>query len=346
MRSVSTVGRHPLSEGNNNPNNEISGLTDEELRKLALKPLADPVIEAMFANEDVAGLAAQSLVNAVLEIDGDPTMGKVIRLSTQKTAPNILYRGYRLDIECLSEKELSDTEVQLTPMNMVNRGFLHAGQLAGINAKRGDTMREVLNKMPRILMINLNWFEDRPKHPDFTQPVDLIYRKPDPETHVYQTASDKVHIYNVEIPKFIRKFLPDLKSKPYDPKAPRLHYWLWALTESQVSGVSLTEVISMSDVLQEFVKNDKGFEQYTERYEDVSGDLAVRRVFAAWTAERDILDIVRAEGDKLRAEKDARNFLSLGVAPEIVAQALEMTLEEVLELAPDTNQNSCIATDS
>ena len=172
--------------------------------KLALKPLADPVVEAIFANEDVAGLAVRSLVNAVLEIDGDPPMGKITRLTTQKTVSNILSRGYRLDIEGVSEKELSDTEIQLTPMNMVNRGFLQAGQLAGINAKRGDTMREVLKKMPRILMINLNWFEDRPKHPDFTQPVDLMYRKPNPETKVYERASEKVHIYNVDYPNKIK----------------------------------------------------------------------------------------------------------------------------------------------
>ena len=105
----------------------------------------------------------------------------------------------------------------------------------------------------------------------------------------------------------------------------------------------------MSDVLQEFVRNDEGFEQYTERYEEVSGDLAVRRQFAAWTAERDILDIARdagraegrtegeaigeARGEKKQAEKDARNLLSLGVAPEIIANAIGMPLEEVLELA-------------
>ena len=66
---------------------------------MALTPLADPVIEAIFTNEDVAGLAAQSLVNAVLEIDGDPLMGKITRLTAQKTVANILHRGYRLDIE-------------------------------------------------------------------------------------------------------------------------------------------------------------------------------------------------------------------------------------------------------
>ena len=323
-----------------NHNTETDNLSDEELLKLALKPLADPVVEAMFTNEDVAGLAAQSLVNAVLEIDGDPPMGKIIRLTTQKTVSNIFSRGYRLDIEGISEKELSDTEIQLTPMNMVNRGFLQAGQLAGINAKRGDTMREVLNKMPRILMINLNWFKDRPKHPDFTQPVDLMYRKPNPETKAYERASEKVTIYNVEIPKFIEKVLSNLKGTLYDPKKPRLYYWLWALCESQTNGISLTEVIKMNAALSDFVKNDSGFEQYVDRYEEVSNDLTVRRMFAAWTAEMDKLDIVRAlgmaegkaEGEKEKAIKDARNFLSLGVAPEIVAQGVELSLEEVLEL--------------
>ena len=277
-------------------NSEIGKLSDEELLKLTLKPLADPVIEAMFTNEHVAGLAAQSLVNAVLEIDSDPPMGKITRLTTQKTASNILGRGYRLDIEGLSENELSDIEIQITPMNMVNRGFLQASQLAGINAKRGDSMHEVLMKMPRILMINFNWFMDRPKHPDFTQPVDLMYRKPDPITKIYERASDKIHIYNVEITKFIKKVMPGLKSKPYDPKTPRLHYWLWALCESHTCGISLTEVIKLSSVLQEFVKNDSGFEQYAERYEDVCNDLFVRRQFAAWTAEMDKLDIMRAVG--------------------------------------------------
>jgi len=297
--------------------------------------LADPVVEAMFANEDVAGLAAQSLVNAVLEIDGDPPMGKITRLTTQKTVSNLLSRGYRLDIEGLSEKELSDIEIQLTPMNMVNRGFLQAGQLAGINAKRGDTMREVLKKMPRILMINLNWFEDRPKHPEFTQPVDLMYRKPYPKTKVYERASDKVHIYNVEMTKFVEKILPHLKGKPYDPKTPRLHYWLWALCESQTNCISLMEVIQMNAALQEFVKNDSGFEQYADRYEEVSSDLAVRRQFAAWTAEMDKLDIAEALGKQKKAIEIARNFLALGIAPEIVANGSGLSLEEVQELSKE-----------
>jgi predicted transposase/invertase (TIGR01784 family) len=318
-----------------------TSLNEEQLRKLILKPLADPVVAAIFANENVAGIAAQSLVNAVLEIDGDPPMGKVIHLTTQKTIENIFSRGYRLDIEGASDNELTDVEIQLTPLNMVDRSFLQAGQLAAANAKIGDKMSDVLRKMPRILMINLNWFENRPKHPDFTQPIDLIYRKPDPETKEYSMASDKVHIYNVEITKFIKNVLPEFKRKPYSPKVPRLYYWLWALTESQSKGIQLMEVIQMSEALQEFVKDDKGFEQFTERYEEVNDDMAVRRQFAAWTTEMDKLDVVRAigisegkaAGIREKALDAARSLLSLGVAPEIVAKGVKLTLEEVIGLA-------------
>ena len=326
---------------NNNQDENIENtiMSDEDLRKLILKPLADPVVEAIFANEDVAGLAAQSLVNAVLEMDGDPPMGEIIRLTAQKTSTNLFSRSFRLDIEGLANGELCDIEVQLNSMRMTDRAFLYAGQLAGINAKRGDTMPQVLKKMPRILMININWFEVRPDHPDFTQPVDLMYRKPSPKTNKYELASDRVHIYNVDVSNFMENVLQELKEKPYDPAAPKLFYWLWALGEAQTSGKSLLEVIQLSAALQEHVKNDKGFSQYTERYEEVSDDMAVRRQFAIWTNERDILESVRAEGEKSKAIKAARNLLSLGIAPELIAKGVELPLEKVLALKPTTPPN-------
>ena len=232
-----------LDSEKENQNTVTDKMSDEELLKLTLKPLADPVIEAIFTSEDVAGLAAQSLVNAVLEIDGDPLMGKITRLTTQKTVSNILSRGYRLDIEGLSEK-------------------------------------------------------------------------------------------------FIERVLSDLKNKQYDPKTPRLHYWLWALCESQTNGISLTEVIQMSEALQEFLKTDVGFEQYADRYEEVSSDLAVRRQFAAWTAEKDKLDIMRAvgraegrvEGIQEKAILSAKRMLAKGISPEITADCQDLPLSQVQDL--------------
>ena len=74
--------------------------------------------------------------------------------------------------------------------------------------------------------ITVNWFDDRPKHPDFTQPVDLMYRKPDPVTKAYSAASDRVHIYNVSITKFMEKFLGRLaiKCEAQFHCDPGLHY--------------------------------------------------------------------------------------------------------------------------
>ncbi|MDR3239189.1 MAG: hypothetical protein LBT44_03765, partial [Clostridiales bacterium] len=48
-----------------------------------LKPFADPIMEAVFANKDVAGLAARSLINAVLDDSGDPVIGEITRLTPQ-----------------------------------------------------------------------------------------------------------------------------------------------------------------------------------------------------------------------------------------------------------------------
>jgi hypothetical protein len=54
-----------MDEHEINHENEID--LDQEL---VMSPLADPVIEAIFANVEVAGLAAGSLIRVVLEADG------------------------------------------------------------------------------------------------------------------------------------------------------------------------------------------------------------------------------------------------------------------------------------
>ena len=118
----------------------------------------------------------------------------------------------------------------------------------------------------------------------------------------------------------------------------------------------------MNGVLQEFVKNDSGFEQYAERYEDISSDLFVRRQFAAWSAEMDIAEIWKAEGKaegkaeeraestkrmaeeraesirRMAEEKDnsAKRMLMNGISLEIIADCLDMPLSRVQELAIQT----------
>ena len=198
----------------------------------------------------------------------------------------------------------------------------------------------------------LNWFDIRKDHPDFTQPVDLMYRKPDPVTNAYSAASDRVHIYNVSVTKFKENILPGLKGKPYDPKAPRLFYWLWAFAEAHSARISLLEVIQMNAALQEFIKDDRGFEQYKERYEEVSDDLAVRRQFAIWTCEMNKIDLAKAQGreegreegrmegitegiEKGMAEEQRRiilNFLKIGTPTDLIVKATELSEDEIKKI--------------
>jgi len=197
-----------------------------------LKPFADPVMEAVFANKDVAGLAARGLINAVLAESGDPLIGEITQLTPQKSMPDILGRGYRFDIEArVDNRELADIEVQLRYMDMNNRGLLYGGRFLDDNAERGAEMETVIETMPRVIIINLLHFNLRKKHSDFHQPVELMYRKP-AKNGIYERASDRMVIHNIELKKFMKYKLPDIVGKSYSSATPELYYWLWALCAS------------------------------------------------------------------------------------------------------------------
>jgi flagellar biosynthesis/type III secretory pathway protein FliH len=178
---------------------------------------------------------------------------------------------------------------------MNDRGILYAGRFMDDNARRGDTMENVLANIPRVIVINLLHFNLRKKHDDFHQPVDLTYRKPAKDETI-ERASSKISIHNIELKKFVRHALPHLENKPYRKDTPVLHYWLWALCKAENENKSLGEVIKMSDALSEFAEKDTGFKQYAGRYEQISSDLQVRRVYAMWTEGMSAIDQAKAEG--------------------------------------------------
>jgi hypothetical protein len=303
-----------------------------------MKPFADPVIEAVFANEAVAGLAMRSFINAVLTHTGDRPIGEVVRLTPQKTVPNVLARGYRLDLDARSgDGSIADTEVQFRKMDMNNRAFLTGGRLIGEQAEKGQRLETVLAQMPRVIVINVCLFGLRGTHKGFHQPVELAYRLPDEETGGYERASDRLEIHNLELPKFEKHILPELTGKSYSGSEPKIHYWLWAMWKSQRESITMKEVIQMEPALKSFAETDAGFAQYTERYEDISRDDRIRLQYAMWTEGMSALDQARFEGKSEGiAEGEARGevkgitkghnemfdaFRKLGVSPEILAKA-------------------------
>ena len=321
--------------------------TDENIARsgidftVPLKPFADPVFEAVFANKDVAGIAARSFINAILAESGDPLIGEITQLTPQKSMSNILGRGYRFDIEARVEnRELADIEVQLRYMDMNNRGLLYGSKFLDENAERGAKMEAVLETMPRVIIINLLYFDLRKGYPDFHQPVELMYRKPK-DTGEYERASDRMIIHNIELKKFMKHKLPDLKNNPYSKETPALYFWLWALCVSHEENKPLGEVIRMDPVLAEFAEKDEGFKQYAERYEEISTDLNVRRMYAIWTEGMSALDQARTEGIAEGKEEErieiARSLIELGSSTEIIILATKLPVEKIEELREEYN---------
>ena len=58
---------------------------------MPMSPLADPVFSAIYANADVAGLAMESFICAVLEADNETLVGKVTSVTPQQVQlqPNV-----------------------------------------------------------------------------------------------------------------------------------------------------------------------------------------------------------------------------------------------------------------
>ena len=83
---------------------------------IAMSPLADPVMGAIFSNAEEAGLAAESLVRVTLEADGNSAlMGRVTRVTPQRTYLDPQKRGCRVD---------SRAQVQCKTAYLLSRGLL------------------------------------------------------------------------------------------------------------------------------------------------------------------------------------------------------------------------------
>ncbi|MCL2015053.1 MAG: hypothetical protein FWG68_02265 [Defluviitaleaceae bacterium] len=70
-----------------------------------MSPLADPVISGIFANVEVAGKAADSLIRNTLATDGE-TIGKILKVTPQYTSDDPLLRGCRIDVDAEYTKKV------------------------------------------------------------------------------------------------------------------------------------------------------------------------------------------------------------------------------------------------
>ena len=80
---------------------------------IILSPLADPVFGAIYANAEVAGLAMDSFISAVLETENESLAGKIKSITPQQVHTSPRRRSCRVDVESDTyENENVVTEVQ------------------------------------------------------------------------------------------------------------------------------------------------------------------------------------------------------------------------------------------
>jgi hypothetical protein len=119
------------------------GKDSREWRR-APSPIADPMVEAMFASAEGAGLAAQSLFGGRFAEDGEP-FGTVVWMKTQDAFTLPGERGCRVDITARTDRDevvLGEVQV-LADKTLLDRDLFEAAR-AHTAHKGGLPVREVV----------------------------------------------------------------------------------------------------------------------------------------------------------------------------------------------------------
>jgi hypothetical protein len=123
---------------------------DTNEKDIVLSPLADPVVSAIFSDKETAGLAAASLVNAVLQEDsGALRIGEIISVTPQRYHKLPGERGCRVDIELTTaNNERVIAEVQLSTNHWIlHRSFFSASRIVSDTSTPGATSDEMAAAM-------------------------------------------------------------------------------------------------------------------------------------------------------------------------------------------------------
>ncbi|GHU79420.1 transposase [Clostridia bacterium] len=240
----------------------------------ALPPLADVVFGDMLANEQDAGLAAFVLINAVLLDSGDKLISRIVKLNPQRVDLSATERGYRVDIEAISEDNaITIFELQLGSLMVMNERALILGQKAlSRNAQRGQDWREVAQDMPRVIAINIMDFNLRKTGKNFHQVAEFVYREKPREV-----AVDLMVVHDIQLPRF-RKAQINYKNP--------LHCILKALVDAQDKRLTLKEVVDVNNQLARYAAKSPGFQQLIDRHQLVNASPQARQNYFVWANDQ------------------------------------------------------------
>jgi len=284
-----------------------------------LNPLADIVFSCIF--QDMEGAPAmKELINAVLANAGDEPIAEIIEMRSQypQMAQRPGGKSGRLDVKAKTAGgELVNTEVQLGFQEyFVDRELFYGGKMMVEELKAGQTYHD----MPRTKVIAFMDFILREDSPDIVQPIKFMYTK-----KPARAASDKICIYNVELPKFTAEYgsIEDVSGEA--GKGDSLLEWLYMLTR----GYQSEEEMGMLE------ERTAGLSNFTDLYKKANADQKLRDMYEyQLSAELDENSRIRAaeeRGEEMQAKKTARNFYAMGLDIEQIAQGVDSTADTVRE---------------
>ena len=236
--------------------------------QIALSPLADPVMGAIFANAEVAGLAAASLVRVIVEAEGKSAyIGKVVSVTPQRSHIDADNRSCRVDIEIVTDKdERIIVEVQTNPDPTIqHRNVFAASHIFVESSSKGTNPHQMILKMPTVITINILTNNIRKDNKDVLQPFRIMYTKPPIREAISQFSG-----YNVQLPRLL-EMEPDYSSG--------LYCWFYTLYTAHNENKTISEVIDMTAELKEYAHQDPGFMQFCNLYKLAAADPKTRKEY-------------------------------------------------------------------
>lgn len=277
-----------------------------------LEPLADSVFNYVFSEPDTI-LSMQELINNVLIKAGDAPIREISTMNSQYSiiGETVEGRGGRLDIRAVAEDNtLFDIEVQLRRQLFMNdRSWFYGSRMLSEAFREGQDYRE----MPRVRVINILDFTLRDSHPDYLQPIGVMYRTPPAEI-----ATDAFRIYNIELPKF-RKEYPSLDSVMSDPLA----RWLYLLDCGYKNDQEMEVLTNMTEGMRAFAK------KYNRSLDDPKLRALYELEMSAQRDQKAIAYTERMEGIKSERYSVIRRALSQRLPVDVIYALVDAPRSEV-----------------
>lgn len=254
-----------------------------------LSPLADPVVSAIFADANSAGLAIESLINATLKEDDSKLEGKILKVTPQRSHVDSVYRGCRVDVEAESTaNERAILETQLSQDTGIMVRDLFSTSRIFSEMPKGISIPILVNTLPSVICINLLNYNIRDDNTDIVQPVKVMYTK-----EPVKVAVPNFSVYNVQLPRL-------LEAEADFGNA--LYCWGYTLYTAHTQEMTVQEVLAMTPELQAYAERDSGFKQFCQQYDHATADPVTRKEYYRWQ-----LDLMREEGVKEAAMLQGRN---------------------------------------